>query len=138
MILTLNIIDRFDKKGVKIEFVRQPELSTRGAHGQLLRAIYGYFAEAEREYISMRTKQGLEAARAKGKTLGRPKGSKNKAKALDSYREAIKDCLRIDLNVSAIQKVINDKLDAPMSYTAYKYFITQDTELNELWRGGKK
>jgi DNA invertase Pin-like site-specific DNA recombinase len=138
MLETLNIIDRFDKRGVKIEFVRQPELSTSGAHGQLLRAIYGYFAEAEREYISMRTKQGLEAARAQGKTLGRPKGSKNKAKALDSHREAIKDCLRIGLNVSAIQKVINDKLDTPMSYTAYKYFITQDTELNELWRGGKK
>jgi len=86
----------------------------------------------------MRTKQGLEAARAQGKTLGRPKGSRNKAKALDSHREAIKDYLRIGLNVSAIQKVINDKLDTPMSYTAYKYFITQDTELNELWRGGKK
>ena len=36
-------------------------------------AIYGYFAQTEREIISERTKQGLAVARAKGKILGRPK-----------------------------------------------------------------
>jgi hypothetical protein len=58
-----------------IRFVRQPELSTAGPHGKLLLAIYSYFAEVEREFISVRTQQGLAAARATGKRLGRPKGA---------------------------------------------------------------
>ena len=75
MLQTLNIINELSERGVKITFVRQPELSTTGPHGKLLLAIYSYFAETERAYISLRTKQGLAAAKAKGKQLGRPKGS---------------------------------------------------------------
>lgn len=37
----------------------------------LLLAIYSYFAEAKREFISVRTQQGLATARARGKQLGR-------------------------------------------------------------------
>ena len=68
MLQTLNIINELSENGVSINliFVRQPELSTTGSHTKLLMAIYSYFAETEREYISMRTKQGLAAAKAKG------------------------------------------------------------------------
>ena len=68
-------------------FVRQPELSTTGPHGTLLLAIYRYFAETERDYSAPRTKQGLAAARAQGKTLGRPQGSRNKQRVLDPAHE---------------------------------------------------
>lgn len=44
------------ENGVEVIFVRQPELSTAGPHRKLLLAIYSYFAEAEREFISVRTK----------------------------------------------------------------------------------
>src|SRR3954466_10170868 len=76
MLETLIIINTLSEKSVKIIFVRQPELSTTGQHGKLLLAIYSYIAETEREFISMRTKDGLKAAKADGKLLGRPKGSK--------------------------------------------------------------
>ena len=36
--------------------------------------MFGLFAEIERDLISERTKEGLAAARAKGKLIGRPKG----------------------------------------------------------------
>jgi DNA invertase Pin-like site-specific DNA recombinase len=36
--------------------------------------MLGLFAEIEHDLIVARTKEGLEAARAKGKQLGRPKG----------------------------------------------------------------
>ena len=38
-------------------------------------ALFGLFAEVERDLISERTKEGLAAAKAKGKLLGRPKGA---------------------------------------------------------------
>ena len=52
MLETLNIINTLSEKGIKIIFIRQPELSTTASHGKLLFAIYSYFAETEREFIS--------------------------------------------------------------------------------------
>lgn len=46
---------KLSEKEVKIAFVRQPELSTTGQQAKLLLAIYSYYAEREREYISLRT-----------------------------------------------------------------------------------
>jgi DNA invertase Pin-like site-specific DNA recombinase len=97
MFEVINIINQLSENGVKLIFVRQPELSTTGPHGKLLLAIYSYFAEAEREFISVRTKQGLAAARGRGKQLGRPKGSRDKERVLDPYREQIKEYLQLNL-----------------------------------------
>lgn len=130
MLETLNIINELNKRGIKVIFVRQPELSTYGPHSKLLLAIYSYFAEAEREYISIRTKQGLTAAKAKGKLLGRPKGSKNKkGRVLDPYREQIKDYLSMGLTKNAVLKIINNQLEKAISYNSLKYYIEHDREL---------
>ncbi|MBC6936687.1 MAG: recombinase family protein [Chloroflexi bacterium] len=124
MLETLNIINALSERGIKITFVRQPELSTSGAHGKLLLAIYSYFAEAERDYISLRTKQGLAAARASGKLLGRPKGSRNKrGSVLTPYAEQIMAYLKAGVSIRAIQKLINPLLEKPVTYNTYKYFI---------------
>lgn len=47
MLQALNIINELSEKGVKIAFVRQPELSTTGQQAQLLLAIHRCFAETE-------------------------------------------------------------------------------------------
>jgi DNA invertase Pin-like site-specific DNA recombinase len=59
--------------------------------------LFSLFAEIERELISLRTKQGLAAARASGKRLGRPKGRLGQSK-LDGREDAILRLL--DLHVS--------------------------------------
>ena len=53
MLETLNIISQLSENGVSLIFVRQPELSTTGPHTKLLLAIYSYFAESERDFISI-------------------------------------------------------------------------------------
>jgi DNA-3-methyladenine glycosylase I len=63
MLETLNIITALNERGIRITFVRQPELSTTGTHGKLLLAIYSYIAETERDFISLRTKQGFHDER---------------------------------------------------------------------------
>ena len=133
MLQTLNIINELSERDINLIFVRQPELSTTGPHTKLLLAIYSYFAEAEREYISIRTKQGLAAAKAKGKILGRPKGSKNKERILDPYRDQILDYLQMGLNLAAIRKIINNQLEKPISYNSYKYFVQHDEQLQHAW-----
>lgn len=126
MFETLNIINKLLEKNVRIDFIRQPELSTyrNSHHVKLLFAIYSYFAESEREFIVLRTKQGLEAAKAKGQRLGRPKGSKNKSGlALDPFREQIKEYVEIGLPVASIMKIVNSQMEHRVSYNTFKYFI---------------
>ena len=86
MFEVINLINQLSESGVKLIFVRQPELSTAGAHGKLLLAIYSYFAEAEREFISVRTKQGLAAARARGNNWA-TQGESRQGAVLDPHRE---------------------------------------------------
>ena len=132
MLETLIIINALSEKGVKIIFVRQPELSTTGQHGKLLFAIYSYIAETEREFISMRTKDGLRAARAEGKLLGRPKGSKNRTRRLDPFKEQIQGYLKLRISLSAILKIVNNQLDAPVSYNTLRYYVENDVALQPL------
>ena len=56
---------------------------------KLILQIYGYAAETERKLIIERTKEGLATARRKGKTLGRPKGSKSKHTKMDKYHDEL-------------------------------------------------
>jgi DNA invertase Pin-like site-specific DNA recombinase len=108
MLEILNLIEYFNSTGVKIIFTNQPELSTAGkndALSTLLLSIYGYFAEAEREIISTRTKQGLDKARKNGKKLGRPKGTTGFSK-LDGREEEIAGLIDKGLNNTAISKML--------------------------------
>ncbi|TAL67963.1 MAG: recombinase family protein [Bacteroidetes bacterium] len=134
MLETLNIINELTEKGIKIIFIRQPELSTNSPHGKLLMAIYSYFAETEREYISIRTKQGLATARAKGVVLGRPRGAKNASGSpFDRCKNDIKKHLKLKVPVNSILKIINNQMNQKLSYTALRYYIEHDKELSMIW-----
>ncbi len=133
MLETLTLVNELIQRSVEIVFIRQPELSTSGGHGKLLLAIYSYFAEAEREFISMRVKQGLAAAKAKGVQLGRPKGSRNKNRVLDSHRDAILGYLQKGVDLANVRKLVNPELAQPISYNSYKYFVQHDEALADAW-----
>ena len=138
MLGVISLISRLSESGVEIVFIRQSELSTSGPHIELLLAIYSYFAEAEREFISMRTKQGLAAARINGKKLGRPKGSRDRQRILNPFWEQIKDYLQLGIPLRRIHTIINPQLERPITYNSYQYFVRQDPELLELWEAQKR
>lgn len=125
MLEILNLIERFNKANIKLIFVNQPELSTtdNNALSSLLLAIYGYFAQTEREIISERTKQGLKVAKANGKILGRPKGVKNKDRVLEPFLNEIKKLLALNVPKSSILKIVNNKLGKNVSISTLNYFI---------------
>lgn len=137
MLETLNLINEFAESGVKIVFIRQPELSTIGPQAKLLTAIYSYFAEAERDFISIRTKQALAAVKAKGTLLGRRKGSRNKERPLDPFRNQIEEYLHRSLSTSSIMKLINPHLEKPLTYNSYAYFIGHDDRLRIAQQAAK-
>lgn len=70
-------------------------------------AIYSYFAETEREFISLRTKAGLEKTRAAGKILGRPK--EFRLSSFDKDEQKIKELLSQGLTIRAIYEELYKK-----------------------------
>jgi DNA invertase Pin-like site-specific DNA recombinase len=68
--------------------------------------MFALFAEVERDLISERTKEGLTAAREKGKLLGRPKGAMGKSK-LDGKESDIQTLLEKKIPKSSIAKIMD-------------------------------
>ena len=79
-------------------------------------AMFGLFAEVERDLISERTKEGLAAAKAQGKQLGRPKGALGKSK-LDGKEEDIRMLLGKEVSKASIAKILD------VSRSALYHFI---------------
>ena len=78
--------------------------------------MFGLFAEIERDLISERTKEGIAAARAKGKVIGRPKGALGKSK-LDGKEEDIRLLLKKEVGITSIAKIMG------VSRTALRHFL---------------
>ena len=68
--------------------------------------LFGLFAEIERDLISERTKEGLAAAKAKGKLLGRPKGSLGKSR-LDGKEEEIRTLIGKKVSKASLAKIMD-------------------------------
>src|SRR5262245_13727977 len=69
----LTVVQRLKDKKVTIHFVDQPELNGQGKYGSFLLAVLGAVAELERDMLDEKRKDGIAAARAKGKKFGRPR-----------------------------------------------------------------
>ena len=78
--------------------------------------MFGLFAEIERDLISERTKEGIVAARKKGKIIGRPKGILGKSK-LDGKAEDVRQLLRKEVGITSIARIME------VSRTALRHFI---------------
>jgi DNA invertase Pin-like site-specific DNA recombinase len=88
----LEVLNVLTDKDVAVYSVKENfKLNGKDMQSKVMRTMLGLFAEIERELISARTKEGLQAARKKGSQLGRPKG-KGKSK-LDQYRLEIEALL---------------------------------------------
>ncbi|AGP30105.1 phage DNA invertase [Corynebacterium terpenotabidum Y-11] len=68
---TILILENLNSRGITLRIITEG-FDTSGTLGKMLAGIIAGLAEMEREAISERTKAGLAAARADGKTLGRP------------------------------------------------------------------
>ena len=72
----ISIAEKLNCEGKHIRILegKGSELDTTTPQGKLMFSMFAAFAEYERELISERTKEGLKAARARGRKGGRPKG----------------------------------------------------------------
>ena len=69
--------------------------------------IYAALAEKERRNISIRTKQALAAAKARGVRLGNPKQAMANKREADSYAKALRSIL-IELRHMPVEKIADE------------------------------
>jgi len=88
LVNVLDVLNELSNKHVKVYSVKENfQLNSNDMQSKVMRTMLGLFAEIERDLISARTKEGLAAARVKGRLLGRPKGIGRSR--LDVHREEI-------------------------------------------------
>ena len=80
------LVDIIEKAGANIKSLKESWLDTTTPLGKLMFTIFAGISQFERDLISQRTKEGLQAARARGRQGGRPcKDKKDVALALKMY-----------------------------------------------------
>jgi DNA invertase Pin-like site-specific DNA recombinase len=126
----IRIVDELVKRKVRfvaikeaIRFEGKQDMQTK-----VMIALFGLFAEVERDLISQRTKEGLAAARAMGRLLGRPKGALGKSK-LDGKEEEIRMLLEKTVSKASIAKIVG------VSRTALHHFIRTRKLASEVSKG---
>lgn len=104
----IQVVDQLLKKGIGLIAIKESirlegkqDLQTKATI-----ALFGLFAEIERDLISERTKEGLAAARAKCRLLGRPKGSLGPSK-LDGKEGEIQMLLGKQVSKASIAKILD-------------------------------
>jgi DNA invertase Pin-like site-specific DNA recombinase len=125
----IQIVDELVKRKVRftaikesIRFEGKQDLQTK-----VMIALFGLFAEVERDLISERTREGLAAARAKGRLLGRPKGSLGTSK-LNGKEEEIRLLLEKEVSKRSIAKIMD------VSTTNLRHFIRTRKLASEVSR----
>lgn len=77
----LEIVDRIKSKGANIKSIKDTWLDTTNdnPYNQFLLTIFSSLSQLERDLISSRVKEGLDAAKARGRNGGRPPKVNEKA-----------------------------------------------------------
>ena len=129
----IQLVDELVKRKVRftavkegIRFEGRQDLQTK-----VMIALFGLFAEVERDLISERTKEGLVAARARGRLLGRPKGSLGTSK-LDGKEGEIRKLLEKEVSKRSLAKIMD------VSTTNLRHFIRTRKLTPETSKEGSK
>jgi DNA invertase Pin-like site-specific DNA recombinase len=114
----IQIVDKLVKN--KIRFIAIKENihldGKQDIQSKMMVTMFSLFAEIEHDLISERTCEGLVAARAKGRVLGRPKGSRGPSR-LDGKEAEIQMLLSKKVSKTSIAKIMD------VSRSALLYFI---------------
>jgi len=78
----VSLVEELRQKGIGFKSICDGAIDTTTASGELIFNIFSSLAQFERRLIQERTKAGLDAARARGKTGGRNKIATNDPKVL--------------------------------------------------------
>ena len=106
------LVDQIHEKQANLKSLKEPWADTTTPYGNLMFTIFAGINQFERDLISIRTKEGLVAAKARGRVGGRPsKQNKHKEMVLILYKSGMKIneiCEKTNLSRSTIYRILKD------------------------------
>lgn len=126
----VNLVNEIQDKGAGLKSLND-SIDTTTPQGKLTFHLFASLAEFERDIIRERTKAGLEAARARGRKGGRPKGLSKEAEDKAMIAETLYKQGRDPNDNRKVMSVtkICDHLGIARS-TLYKYLRYRGVEIN--------
>lgn len=103
----LEILQECTKKEIIVHVAKSNMIMDGSLNSKITATVLGLAAEIEREFISARTTEALAKRKAQGLPLGRPKGSVNHNKKLDSKKQEIKDLLAKGVHKTSICRMFD-------------------------------
>jgi len=106
---TLQVLEMLEigmERALHIHIAKQRMMLDGSLHSRIAATVLGLAAEIERELIAARTREALAKRKAEGKTLGRPRGTKNARLKLDDHTDAIHRYLAKGLSKRSIAKLL--------------------------------
>lgn len=113
----VNLINEIQDKGAGLKSLND-SIDTTTPQGKLTFHLFASLAEFERDIIRERTKAGLEAARARGRKGGRPKGLSKEAQDKAMVAETLYK--QGEMSVTEICKHLNIARSTLYKYLRYR------------------
>ncbi|HEX9058893.1 MAG TPA: recombinase family protein [Clostridia bacterium] len=111
----LEIVEQIKEKGASIKSLKDTWLDTtsNNPYNEFLLIVMAGLSQLERDLISQRTREGLAAAKARGRNGGRPSKRSSKAKLVEtlaSNNYKIKDIIKeTGLSRTTIYRILSNK-----------------------------
>lgn len=106
----LDIVEIIHKKDAHIKSLKESWLDTTTPHGMLMFTVSAGLSQFERDIISERTKEGLKAAKARGRSGGRPSKQSKYASSVEAmYKGGVKkaDIVRnLGISRSTVDRIV--------------------------------
>ncbi len=94
LFMVISILEHCMKVGAKVLTVKDGYELGDNVQSKILAFAFGLVAELEREMISKRTKEALQRLKSQGRSLGRPRGRKNRKHVWNGKEEQISRLLK--------------------------------------------
>ncbi len=94
LFMVISILEHCMKIGAKVLTVKDAYELGDNVQSKILAFAFGLVAELEREMISKRTKEALQRVKSQGRSLGRPKGRKNRKRVWEGKEKKIRKLLK--------------------------------------------
>ena len=100
----ISLLNRLQKMNVEFKSLKEPFIDTTTPQGNMVFTIFSAFAQFERELSNQRIKEGLKAAKQRGRVFGRPHKDAESVKLAISMKESGKYTMREITEKTGISK----------------------------------
>lgn len=113
------IVEQIQSKGANIRSLKETWLDTTTPHGKLMFTIFAGLSQFEADLTAQRTREGLAAARARGRLGGRPKVASDKSgmalKMYDSKDFSVDEiCKSCHIGKTTLYRLLRNRCEAQL------------------------